>query len=351
VAKLAGNTPAPSDISRKPNADSSGLVDLAALMSEQPNWLDDALARAKASAGVAAAPPSVVPVSLAPALIDVADDSFQAPPRKGALPILLASAGAGLLVAAACAFAVHARASQAPSAPMAPVAAAAVHTDSLGIPPPPAAQDVAAAALPGAAQVTEAPSTAPPVAHAADNEGPPVGRHWRHEHHERAAEAHVAPVAAKAADAPPPAPVRAAAPVAAPPPKSALEAALRASVGNASVQANASAPAPAAAPAAAAPAPRAPVGDGVPERPSGSAVTSTLTEVLGKARRCVEGMSDASRALVTFGSDGAAHKIDVTGPAASDPKAMTCLKAAFSRAHVPPFSSANYSAGVTIRPQ
>jgi len=80
-------------------------------------------------------------------------------------------------------------------------------------------------------------------------------------------------------------------------------------------------------------------------------VTSTLTEVLNPARKCVAGMTDPSRALVTFGSDGAAHKIDLTGPAASDPTAVKCLKAAFSRAHVPPFSSASYAAGVTIRPQ
>ena len=86
---------------RKPNADSSGLVDLAALMAEQPNWLDDALARAKASAGTA---PPAAPPSLAPAVARRRRCVGRAPrtivrsaPRADArLPLVLASAGAGL---------------------------------------------------------------------------------------------------------------------------------------------------------------------------------------------------------------------------------------------------------------
>jgi hypothetical protein len=352
MARLA-NTPAPRG--QKPNADSSGLVDLAALMAEQPNWLDDALARAKASAGSAAAPPSVTPVSLAATMTDLADDRPSGVPRKGSLPIVLAATGAGLLVAAACVFALRVNGAKPAAAPLPPVAAVA-HLDQPLIPPPPSAADVAATE-PGAAQVTAsaAPVAGQAQARATESDGPPVGRHWRHERHEaRVAEAHVAPVAAKAADAPPPPPPARAAAPAAPPPAaphsgSALDAALRASVGNATV----AAPPPAADPTPAAAAPKAapPAMDGRPERPSGSAVTGTLTEVLNPARKCVVGMSDASRALVTFGSDGAAHKIDVTGPAASDPGVLKCLKTAFSKAHVPPFSSPTYSAGVTIRPQ
>jgi hypothetical protein len=359
-AKLA-NTPAPrGQTLPRPNADNSGFVDLAALMTEQPNWLDDALARAKVSAGTAAAPPSVMPVALAPA--STADLGEDAPrKRRGSLPILLASTGAGLLVAAACVFAVRTHAFQVP-APAAPQVAAVAHVDAPATPPPPAAAAPAAAApaatQPGAAQVTAtaapaAPAAAAPAPRVAESEGPPVGRHWRHERREaRVAETRVAPVAAKAEApaAPPPAEKHEAAPPPPPAPKSALDAAIRGSVGNMPVPAPAAAPAPAPAAAAPTPAPR-PSGDGVPERPSGSAVTGTLTEVLGKARKCVEGMSDASRALVTFGSDGNAHKIDVTGPAATDPKALQCLKGAFAKAHVPPFSSPTYSAGVTIRPQ
>jgi hypothetical protein len=138
----------------------------------------------------------------------------------------------------------------------------------------------------------------------------------------------------------------------APPPPhvgSALDAALRAAAGPVAVAAAAPAnPAPAAVAAKTAPPP---VADGRPERPSGSAVTGTLNEVLGKARHCVEGMGDASRALVTFGSDGAVRKVDISGPAASDGKASQCLRGALSRAHVPPFSSASYAAGVTVRPE
>ena len=78
---------------------------------------------------------------------------------------------------------------------------------------------------------------------------------------------------------------------------------------------------------------------------------SALTEVLPNARRCVAAMSDASRALVTFGSEGSVRKVDVSGPAASDAKASQCLRSAFGRAHVPAFSASTYAAGVTVRPQ
>ncbi len=61
-------------------------------------------------------------------------------------------------------------------------------------------------------------------------------------------------------------------------------------------------------------------------------------------------MSDPSRALVTFGSDGNVHKVDVSGPAGSDAKASQCLRSAFNHAHVPPFSASTYAAGVTVRP-
>jgi hypothetical protein len=69
------------------------------------------------------------------------------------------------------------------------------------------------------------------------------------------------------------------------------------------------------------------------------------------AKKCVAQMSDASRALVTFGPDGNVKKVDISGPASSDPKAGACIRTAFGRAHVPPFSASTYSAGVTVRPQ
>ena len=62
-------------------------------------------------------------------------------------------------------------------------------------------------------------------------------------------------------------------------------------------------------------------------------------------------MTEPSRALVTFGGDGAVLKIEVTGPAAANAKASQCVRGAFGRAHVPAFSQSTYSAGVTIRPE
>ena len=362
MARLA-NSPAsraPGSNPRRPNADSSGLVDLAALMAEQPNWLDSALARAKASAGTSLAPPSFSPASLAPTMSEVADDDVSVP-RGRSLPIVLAATGAGLLVAAACVFALRTSAPHATVTPPAPPVAAIAH--AAGPEAPAIATAAVAAVTPpvetGAAQVTTAPSSPPPSAapRVVESEGPPVGRHWRHGRHERIAEARVAPAAAKVADAPsPPPPVhQTAAPAAPPPPAphagSALDAALRAAAGGGG--ALPATPAPDPTPAAAAPkaAPPPAATDGRPERPSGSAVTSALTEVLTQARKCVAGMTNPSRALITFGPDGAVHKVDVTGPAGSDGKATQCLRTAFNRAHVPPFSSSSYAAGVTVRPQ
>jgi hypothetical protein len=80
-------------------------------------------------------------------------------------------------------------------------------------------------------------------------------------------------------------------------------------------------------------------------------VTSALTTALGSARGCLASGDDPSRALVTFGSDGAVHKVDVTGPAASDSAATSCLRGAFGKAHVPAFSQSTYAAAVTVRPR
>jgi hypothetical protein len=124
---------------------------------------------------------------------------------------------------------------------------------------------------------------------------------------------------------------------------SALDAALRSAAGPA-----AAAPPPAArasAPAAAA----APSSDR-PDRPSGSAVTSALTAALPSARACLSG-SDPSHARITFGSDGNVRSVELTGPAAGDAHATSCVRSAFGHAHVPPFGDSTYSAGVTVRPR
>jgi hypothetical protein len=360
VARLA-NSPVSRGPMRRANSD-SGIVDLAALMAEEPTWLDSAVARAKTAAGSfgppplvrgSLAPPSLSPASLAPTTSAV-DATFEIRRRTRSLPLVLAAMGAGLLVAAACVFALRIGVTHSPAPSAAPPVAAVAHVDAPAAAPPPpatpAAAPLTAVGAPidtGAAQTAATPES--PQARAVEGDGPPVGRHWRHGRHEARAATETraaAPVAATAADAPPP-PARAIAAPAPPPPHvgSALDAALRAAAG----------PVAAAAPAAPAPvgaktAPP-PVADGRPERPSGSAVTGTLNEVLGKARHCVDGMGDASRALVTFGSDGAVRKVDITGPAASDGKAAQCLRGALGRAHVPPFASASYAAGVTVRPE
>jgi hypothetical protein len=358
MAKLANGT-APGAASpskgppRKPNADHSGLVDLAALMAQEPNWLEGALARAKVSAGGSLAPPSVFAAgSIAPTISEVGvgngtgdTERAHGVPRSRSLPLVLACAGAGLLVAAACIFAVRMGHHGAPA--QAAVQAVAVATvDAPVIPPVPAAvpapatPDPVAPAAAAAAQVAAATpdeSTAPePTA--------PTGHHGRHGRHgaEARIAAATAPVAAPVANTPAPTPHGT---PSAPHAGSALDAALRAAAGPAAALPAAD-PAPAPAAAKAPP----PAAEGRPERPSGSAVTSALTEVLPAAKKCVAAMTDPSRALVTFGSEGKVQKVDVTGPAGSDPKATQCLRSAFGRAHVPAFSQASYAAGVTVRP-
>jgi hypothetical protein len=76
---------------------------------------------------------------------------------------------------------------------------------------------------------------------------------------------------------------------------------------------------------------------------------SALTQALPAARACVAGATEPSRASITFSPDGSVQKVDVSGPAASDPKAAQCLRKAFGRTHVPPFASGTYSASATVR--
>ena len=97
MAKLAGPASKPPVKRPNPNADSSGLVDLAALMAEQPNWLDDALARAKSAAGTSVTPVSLGPSSLGPTFVEMADVDAMGVPRRRVLPLLTASVTAALV--------------------------------------------------------------------------------------------------------------------------------------------------------------------------------------------------------------------------------------------------------------
>lgn len=361
MAQLANATPAPkSTPPRKPNADHSGLVDLSALIGDQRSWLDDALARAKAAAGTTTlAPPALTAMSLAPTMTELDADRPAGVPRTRALPVILACLGAGLLVAGACVFAIrfHRPAQQhlASAAPVLPVEAptSPPQLTAAAVPAPPAA-DTATAPPPTGVSPAQAAGT-PDQAPAPEPESAPspLGHHGHHGRHEvRATEARfAAPTSAPAASPAEasPAPARAT-----PPPPhvgSALDAALRAAAGPGGATPPPAPAAPEPAPAAAPVRAPSAAADGRPERPSGSAVTAALTTVLPNARKCVAQMTDASRALITFGPDGNVRKVDVSGPAASDAKATSCLRSAFGRAHVPPFSASTYAAGVTVRPQ
>ena len=282
-------------------------------------------------------------------------DSLATTPRRRPLPLILATFGAGAIVAAACVFALRI---DKPAAPRVAVVARAAEPAA---PLAPVAAPVAAAA---ATQVTMTPESAPaaaPLTPAAlpAPEKDVASTSGRHHHRALHESAHAAAFLAKADPKPDPEPAPAAAAPAAPappaahhaaalpPPATALEAAVRAAAG----PSVATPPPPPVADSPAAPTPKAaaaPV-EGRPERPSGSAVTSTLTEVLPKVRRCVTG-TDPSRATITFGQEGAVQSVNVSGPAASDPKTVQCMKSAFTKAHVPPFSQATYSAAVTVRP-
>jgi hypothetical protein len=359
TAKLAPAQPARK--ARPISADSSGIVDLEALMAQQPNWLDDALARARSNgrspspslAPGLLAPPSLSPSSLAP--VADGDEMAAGVPRTRGWVLVLGALMAVGLVVGACAFAwkvnraryypnpidtsLRAAATAAPAHLDAPAVPAAAPLGA--IPPPPAETPLAAASDPA----QPAPAADPQATATADSE-PATPGHHKHGKHGR--------LAARLADAPDPAPAAAAAPPAPRPaahvsaPAGPLEAALRAAAGPGPSPAAA---APAAPPVAAAPAaPKPPPADGRPERPSGSAVTSALTAALGAARGCLSSDDGPSRALVTFASEGSVRRVDVSGPAASNGKASSCLRSAFARAHVPPFSASSYSAGVTVRP-
>jgi len=352
LAAPAGPTagaPARGD-SRRPSADSSGVVDLEALMKEHPSWLDDALSRAKggtasmpssSSLSALAAPVLLAPPSLAPTSFDEVPIGVP----KSSIALIAATVGAIALVVAATGFALKMQTkggTHVAAAIAAPVMPASHVEDT--IPPPPPVTEVAtapAAAAPAKDDTMQANASAPAV----PTEDAVPSRHGHGHGHG----VHHAALARSAAAAPEPVAPEAKAPIAAKPAKatSALDAALRGAVGPAAA-APANAPSPASV-AASAP-PISPSGDR-PDRPSGSAVTSALTSALPGARACLASGAEPSHARVTFGSSGNVQSVDVTGPAGSDSKATSCMRAAFGHAHVPAFSQSTYAAGVTVRPR
>jgi len=88
----------------------------------------------------------------------------------------------------------------------------------------------------------------------------------------------------------------------------------------------------------------------LPDHPSSGAVQAAVGTVMGAARACVAGQSAASRATVSFGSDGKVQSVAVAGPAQGT-NAEPCLRNALSGARVQPFARAAYSVNLTVRPQ
>jgi hypothetical protein len=87
----------------------------------------------------------------------------------------------------------------------------------------------------------------------------------------------------------------------------------------------------------------------VAQRPSQGQVTGALGAVLPGARSCLPPGGAISRATVTFGSSGAVQSVVISGSASGRPEEV-CIKAALSKARVPPFAQASYPTSVTIRP-
>jgi hypothetical protein len=86
----------------------------------------------------------------------------------------------------------------------------------------------------------------------------------------------------------------------------------------------------------------------VPLRPSQGAINGALGTVLPAARACVDEDAPVSRASVTFNSDGSVGTVSVSGWAVGKP-AEACIRAALTKARVPPFAQPTFTAPATIR--
>ncbi len=93
----------------------------------------------------------------------------------------------------------------------------------------------------------------------------------------------------------------------------------------------------------------APAAGSIPDSPSQGAVQGAVGAQMPAAKACVKGQTDASRATLSFGSDGAVKSVNVSGPAAGTP-AEGCIKRALSRVSVGPFQRPTFSVGVSVRP-
>jgi hypothetical protein len=89
---------------------------------------------------------------------------------------------------------------------------------------------------------------------------------------------------------------------------------------------------------------------GIAERPSPGAIQAAVGSVMGAARACAAGLAGASRAALTFGSDGLVQAVSVSGPAQGT-GAEACIQTALGRARVQPFARPSYTVRLSIRPE
>jgi hypothetical protein len=83
-------------------------------------------------------------------------------------------------------------------------------------------------------------------------------------------------------------------------------------------------------------------------RPSLGAINGAIGTAMPAARACVDLDSPVSRASITFNSDGSVGAVAISGWAAGKP-AEECIRAALSKARVPPFAQPTYTVPATIR--
>jgi hypothetical protein len=86
----------------------------------------------------------------------------------------------------------------------------------------------------------------------------------------------------------------------------------------------------------------------VPLRPSLGAINGAIGTAMPAARACLEADAPVSHASVTFSSDGSVSNVSISGWAAGKP-AEACIRAALSKARVPPFAQPMYTVPATIR--
>jgi hypothetical protein len=86
----------------------------------------------------------------------------------------------------------------------------------------------------------------------------------------------------------------------------------------------------------------------VPLRPSLGAINGAIGTAMPAARACLDVDAPVSRASITFNSDGTVGAVAISGWAAGKP-AEACIRAALTKARVPPFAQPTYTVPATIR--